>query len=116
MRLPTQRKRRTLQEINAVAERYWQSGLTQKTFARQEGVCVATLAKYLRVAAKQRQRSAGPSQPGALVEVRRLATGTITVPFAGEHIRICFPNGIAVGMAAAGCDLGALLKDLFALR
>lgn len=58
MRLPTQRKRRTLQEIDAVAERYWRSGLTQKTFAKEEGICVATLAKYLRVAAEQGQRSA----------------------------------------------------------
>ena len=115
MRLPTQRKRRTLQEINAVAERYWQSGLTQKTFAREEGICVATLAKYLRVAAEQRQRSAGPSQPGALVEVRRQTTGILSVPFTDKHIRICFPNGTAVEMAAAGCDLGALLNELFAL-
>ena len=79
-----------------MAERYWRSGLTQKTFARQEGVCVATLAKYLRVAAEQRQRSAGPSQPGALVEVGRQTTGILSVPFTDKHIRICFPNGTAV--------------------
>ena len=98
-----------------MAERYWRSGLTQKTFARQEGVCVATLAKYLRVAAEQRQRSAGPSQPGALVEVGRQTTGILSVPFTDKHIRICFPNGTAVEMAAAGYDLGALLNELFAL-
>jgi len=116
MRLPTQRKRRTPKEINAVAERYWQSGMTQKTFAKLEGVCVATLAKYLRVAAEQRQRSAGPTQPGALVEVRRQATGIITAPFGGDHIRICMPNGTAVEMSAAGRDLRELLHELFALR
>ena len=61
MRSQSQRKRRALEEINTVAERYWQSGLTQKVFAEAEGVCVATLAKYLRLAAGQNRRSAGPA-------------------------------------------------------
>jgi hypothetical protein len=118
MNLPTRRKRRTPEEINAVAERYWQSELTQRAFAEAEGVCVATLAKYLRVAVELRRRSAGPAQADAttLVEVRRQATGTFAGPFAGEHLRISFPNGTALEMAAPGRELGALLRELFALR
>jgi hypothetical protein len=77
MRLPTQRKRRTLQEIDAVAERYRQSGLTQKTFATEEGICVATLAKYLRVAAERKHtgnpiwdwRAAGTKVAGCLTRL-----------------------------------------------
>jgi hypothetical protein len=118
MNLPTRRKRRTPEEINAVAERYWQSELTQRAFAEAEGVCVATLAKYLRVAVELRRRSAGPAQADAttLVEVRRQATGPFAGPFAGEHLRISFPNGTALEMAAPGRELGALLRELFALR
>ncbi len=55
MELPIRRRRRTLEEINAVAQRYWQSGLTQRAFVAAEGVCVATLAKYLRVAAERKR-------------------------------------------------------------
>jgi hypothetical protein len=118
MNLPTRRKRRTPEEINAVAERYWQSELTQRAFAEAEGVCVATLAKYLRLAVELRPRSAGPAQADAttLVEVRRQATGPFADPFAGEHLRISFPNGTALEMAAPGRELGALLRELFALR
>ena len=63
MRLPTQRKRRTRKEINAVAERYWQSGLWQKIFAKLEGVCVATLTEYLR-APKGTDRARNPPEIG----------------------------------------------------
>jgi hypothetical protein len=62
MKLPTQRRRRPPEEINTVAERYWQSGLTQKALADAEGVCVATVVKYLRLAAEQRSRLAGPTK------------------------------------------------------
>ena len=118
MELPIRRRRRTLEEINAVAQRYWQSGLTQRAFAAAEGVCVATLAKYLRVAAEQRARLAGSAQADAatLVEVRRQATGPFAAPFADDQIRISFPNGTALEMVAPGRELGALLRELFALR
>jgi hypothetical protein len=118
MKLSTRRRRRTLEETNAVAERYWQSGLTQRAFAKAEGVCVATLAKYLRVAAEQRPRLAGPTQADAatLVEVRRQAAGPFAGTFASDQILISFPNGTAPEMASPGRELGALLRELFALR
>lgn len=118
MELPTRRRRRTLEEINAVAERYWQSGLTRRVFAEAEGVCVATLAKYLRLAAELRPRSAGSAQAGAaaLAEVRQQATGPFAAPLASDQIRISFPNGSALEMATSGRELGALLHVLFALR
>lgn len=101
-----------------MAERYLQSGLTQKVFAEAEGICMATLAKYLRLAAELRPRVAGPEQADAatLLEVRRQATGPFAAPFACEQIRISFPNGTALEMATSGRELGALLHELFALR
>ena len=118
MKSQSQRKRRALEEINAVAERYWQSGLTQKVFAEAEGVCVATLAKYLRLAAGQNRRSAGPAlgDAAALAEVRRQVPGLFAAPFGNGNIRILFPNGTALEMATSGRAVGALLHELFALR
>ena len=117
MKSESQRRRKTREEINAVAERYWQSGLTQKVFAEAEGICVATLAKYLRLAAGQNRRFAGPAPVDAasLAEVRRQAPGLFAAPFG--NIRISFPNGTALELATSGGgDVAGLLHELFALR
>ncbi len=118
MNLPIQRRRKTLEVINAMAERYWQSGLTKRAFAAAEGVCVAALGKYLPVAANQRSRVARFAQAdvATLVEVRRKAAGPFTAPFAIDQIRISFPYGTALEMASPDRKLGALLRELFVLR
>ena len=45
---PQRKRRRNGAEIEALIERYRQSGLAQAEFVRGEGICLATLSRYLR--------------------------------------------------------------------
>src|SRR4030095_6169556 len=58
------RKRFSPEQINEVLERYQKSSLTQKQFAAEEGISVATLNNWLR-----RRRDASPLLSQGLLEV-----------------------------------------------
>jgi transposase-like protein len=53
------RRRRTESEADAILARYWESGLTQRVFARKAGLSVSTLQYWLRWA-----RSLNEEKPG----------------------------------------------------
>ena len=44
---PIRKHRRSSSEIGDLHHRYCQSQLTQAQFVKQEGICLATLARYL---------------------------------------------------------------------
>ena len=62
---PIRKHRRSVAEIGALLHRYRQSQLTQVQFVKQEGICLATLARYLR----REKSTSQPTKPQGFVEI-----------------------------------------------
>ena len=95
----SRRKRRSEVEIRELLERYHRSDSTQSTFARSEGICVATLARYLR-----NERASALAAVPRFVEVEDGGfapgcSGSFVVRFGGE-LSLDIPRGFCSGEAA----------------
>ena len=80
------RRRRSVEEIQALCARFRQSNLSQRAFATEIGVSVGTIQNWLR-----RHRSLGLDKPPRLVEVVRIPDRT-----GPRDCRIELPAGIAL--------------------
>jgi len=99
-----ERKRRnSAQEKSLILAAYRQSGQTQQAFCQAQGICVATLATWLK-----RAREAGPvGRAGGLVElpVTVRSSGEIVIEV-GAGLNVRAPVGVSVAWL---CELiGAL--------
>ena len=103
-------RRRTPDEIVELAERFRRERKTQKEFAKAEGICVATLQRYLRA------HSSGGSR---FVEVDR---SELRLPGAGgpasEPYRVVFERGVSleVPRGFSGRELEQILGLLVSAR
>jgi len=83
----TKRLRRSRQEIAAVVAGYRQSGLTQRAYAKQVGVSLASIARWVH----------GKGQGGAAAPAGFAAVQLRAEPAAeGSTIKIRWPEGIEV--------------------
>ena len=89
-----QRRRRSAAEIQQLLARYHRIASSQAAFAREEGICLATLGRYLRSEAADAERqfveveTAPPVQGGAAAFVVRMSNGMcveIPLGFSGEE-------------------------------
>ena len=112
----TQRKRRRNgAEIQAVVERYSQSGLSRSAFVQSEGICLVTLSRYLK---KARVGAAAPGkQAGRFIEVEH--GGRMLSPGMGrgnrhEPYRVNFGGGANLEIPAGFCmqEVACLLELL----
>jgi len=120
------RRRRTALEMEAVLERYWGSGQTQRVFTEKEGIGVSTLQYWLRrmrgqgaQGSRRRKWSgqsggASASAPLSLLEVELVGAGRKTSQAAyeielpdGTHLRLS--SGFAEGEVRR---LLALLREV----
>jgi transposase-like protein len=63
------RRRRTVEERCEIVERYLESGLTQRVFAREVGISVSSLRFWLRQASEEIRTRAERAKPVSLLEV-----------------------------------------------
>lgn len=98
------RRRRSVEEIEALCARFRESDLTQRQFAEEIGVSVGAVQQWLR-----RHRRAGLARVPRLVE----AVPVHGSPDSGE-CRIELPSGIAVVCRALPSPeyIGALVRGL----
>lgn len=94
-----QRKRhRSAVQIRELVSRYRAGGLSRAEFARSEGICLATLSRYL----KNQSGTPGPAREAAprFLEVEH--GGVIAAAAAGRSgvYRICLPGGVALEVPA----------------
>ena len=78
-------QRRTVNDIEQIVNRYWESGLTQAEYCRQNAIVLSTLGRYLRRSGGVRQKlvrvkvaPAAEPQDGFVVMLgngRRIAAG-----------------------------------------
>ena len=80
------RRRRSVEEIQALCARFRQSNLSQRAFAAEVGVSVGTVQNWLR-----RHRSLGLARPPRLVEVVPIPDSA-----APRECRIELPAGVAL--------------------
>jgi len=90
----TQRKRRrNRQQIRELLARYHRSGTTQAEFVTGEGICLATLQRYLKTDGGSRSK-----EPGGFVEIDR--TGSV-IDFRGrDFYRVCLREGVGLEIPA----------------
>ena len=109
------KRRRSAAEIHALLKRYDQSNATQSEFARDEGMCLATLGRYLR-----RRESAlaegGSALSAGFVEVEadvRALAGMSPMPF-----RVWIGERLSVEIHPGFCsaETGRLLHLVAAMR
>ena len=104
METTIRRKRRTATEREAIMKQYRESELTQREFARQQGIGLATLNKWLR-----RARGTTPTEPQFIPVPNLLALPTAPSPY-----RMVWPAGLALEVRAGFSpqELAALLQLL----
>ena len=106
------RPRASQQEKVEWAERYYQSGLTQKQFALQQGIADSTLQRWVAENRRPGQAVAIQRAAGLLPAFAELKLPVSPTPpdWAAE---LCRPNGVVLRVAA---DLpAALLEQLLAV-
>ena len=98
------RKHHTATEREAIIHRYQASELTQREFARQQGIGLATLNKWLR-----RARGGTPKEPQFIPVPNLLAP-----PTAPSLYRMVWPGGLVLEVRAGFSpqELAALLQVL----
>ena len=116
------RRRRTESEADAILARYWESGLTQRVFARQAGMSVSTLQYWLRRARslpEEKPRKTGRSAAApaiSLLEVELAGCSPRGARSGGDYeiemssgVRLRVPGGFGDGEVRR---LLALLKEV----
>jgi hypothetical protein len=106
------RPRASQQEKAEWAERYYQSGLTQKQFAQQQGIADSTLQRWVAENPLPGQAVASQREVGLLPAFAELKLAVSPIPsdWAAE---LCRPSGVILRVAA---DLpAALLEQLLAV-
>jgi len=103
------RRRRSEDEIRELLERYHRSDSTQSRFARSEGICVATLARYLR-----KQSASALAAGPRFVEVEGAGSapgrsGSFVVRFGGV-VSLEIPCGFSSSEAARLLSIVAALR------
>jgi hypothetical protein len=103
------RRRRSEVEIRELLERYHRSDSSQSTFARSEGICVATLARYLRS-----ERASALATGPRFVEVEGVGapqarSGCFVVRFGGV-VSLEVPRGFCSAEAARLVSIIAALR------
>ena len=115
----TQRKRRRSgAEIQAIVERYYQSGLNRTQFVQGEGICLMTLSRYLK---KARPGTLPSSQtPVHFIEMERAAQIPVFEAGSGNRrdpYRISFAHGVSLEIPAGFCvKEAASLLELLSLE
>lgn len=105
---PLRQRRRSPSEIGQLLNRFRQSQLTQAQFVKEEGICLATLARYLR-----REKSTPQSiLPQGFVEIAPVNAGP-SVRY-NEPFRVGLREGISVEIHSGFCasELARLLSVL----
>jgi hypothetical protein len=102
VKLQIQRQpRRTPEQIRELLERYHQSGLSRAQFVAAEGICLATLARYLKTqaAAAAGQASFGPAR---LIEIEDGAAALLSggLQSRRDFYRVCFREGTQLEIPA----------------
>ena len=105
------RRRRSRAEVDRLVVEYEASGLTQEMFCRQQGLALATLARYR----KRRQQDRGDTG-GATgwVAVELAAAKPAAVSGAGSGLTVMLANGRRIEVAPSfdSRTLGELLQVL----
>ena len=96
------------QEMFSVVERYQDSGLTQKTFCKEEGFALSTLQYWMSRYKKQNQQSAS-GFPEAFVELKPQSP----TPSFKDTMVLSYPGGVALTLHK-DVEL-TLLKELITL-
>lgn len=113
----TQRtRRRNGAEIQALVERYHQSGLTRTEFVQSEGICLMTLSRYLKKARPATPLSS--ESPARFMEVERGAQMPAFESAKSEDrrdpYRVSFAHGASLEIPAGFCieEVASLLELL----
>lgn len=85
--------RRTASEIQDILHRYRQSQASKTVFAAQEGICLATLRRYMR-----RNETLSAEASGRFLEVHQV--GAAVIPDRRDSYRVCFREGFALEIPA----------------
>ena len=108
--LPIQKRRprASEQEKAQWAERYYQSGLTQKQFCQEHGIAGSTLQRWVAESQRGSQAAGGPGEAGLAPAFAEVKLDSSPQPrWAAE---LCWPSGMSLRVAA---DLPAgLLEQL----
>ena len=104
MKTNQRKSRRTPAEVRGVLERFSRSGSTQAGFARAEGMCVATLQRYLR-------RRGMASRGFVEVNLADDLPGPRASGEAREPFRVNFQSGVSLEVPQGFCprELGAIV-------
>lgn len=111
MNQETQRKhRRNAAQIQELLNRFRQSQLSRTEFVRGEGICLATLGRYIRGEADR-----GMEASGRFIEVEH--SGAMQVEGRRDSYRVCFKEGASVEIPAGFSpgELASLLKVITAI-
>lgn len=92
---PTNRRRKSITEKQAIIEKYFTSGLTQRVFCQQEGLTYSTFQLWLK---KHRQTNVAV-EPTTVQSSECFIPLVFDSPQADEitpHVVIEYPNGVVV--------------------
>ena len=108
---PQRQPRRNTAQIQEIVHRYRQSQMAQAAFARLEGICQATLRKYIK-----REANGHGEESGRFIEVERGDSSA----GAGRHAayRVCFQDGLTLEIPAGFSlrEATGLLEVVFAME
>ena len=94
---PCKQRRRSAPEIRELIARYRQSQLTQADFVQGEGICLATLSRYLR---REKSKCLATGSRG-FIEIAPVNTfGPSVRP---EPFRVCLREGVTVEIYPGFC-------------
>lgn len=107
---PPRKPRRTASEIQEILNRYRQSQTSKTVFAAQEGICLATLRRYMR-----RNETLSAGEGGRFIEVQQF--GASAIPDRRESYRVCFREGLALEIPAgfSSREVASLLEVVSAM-
>lgn len=100
------KRRRTPDQVRELLSRYQQSELTRSAFVKVEGICLATLAKYLKGEAAFHRRGSGGfvevEHAGAIVDIGRRSLYRICLR---QGVDLEIPPGFSVSEVARLLEL-----------
>lgn len=94
---PCKSRRRSVSEVRELLARYRQSQVAQAEFVKGEGICLATLARYLR---REKSKCQATGSRGFVEIAPMNAFGPSVRP---EPFRVCLREGVTVEIYPGFC-------------